>query len=395
MPISFAEGLESGGRLLIPFAGTGRFVGLVGEKVAPVRGEIDLAFTPGATEVSLFRLGLTCAGVEIGEGSTSTGQFGIRGVDGTGTLEPLEEGAWTLQVQFQGFQAYDALTRSMRRRFVPPDRFTAPMESLKGSLNGVLREDGEGVERSIHFSGSFRFDSLPGQELRWVHSFRMDLANNAIWPLFLAEDPAAQVEHQRRLKIRPVRLLDKCDDPAPTGAGVNAKAQFESAKHIWGKCCIKLEVLEPVERIDAALKTSGMPELVADSFKDPDENTVEVFFVDHPLDSFGGGATCSCGWNTAKIVLTEHSESNPNLLAHELGHVFAGLHPNQNSSTFFWKGDVKTVLQATLYSGQKNPDRNTLSNCGHAHNPALASISPHPCRLHPDERFLPAALQTK
>jgi hypothetical protein len=192
-------------------------------------------------------------------------------------------------------------------------------------------------------------------------------------------------DYQRRLKIRPVRFLNRPDDPAPTGA--NARAQFESAESIWGQCCIDLEVLPFVDRVAPDLKNSGKPQLVADSFSDPDENTIEIFFVNRPLTAFGGGATCSCGWNTAKIVLTENSQSNPNLLAHELGHVFAGAHPNSQNdpSGFFWVGDVNTVLQATLHAGQKNPDQNTLSNCRHTHNPALATITPDPCQLHPDE----------
>jgi hypothetical protein len=383
MPISIQEGLASGGRLLIPFSGIGGFVGLAGEQMASVRGEVDLAFTPGSTQVSLFRLSLTSAGAGIGEHGASTGHFGAHGIAGLGILEPQPGGTWALHLEYLGVQAYEELTRRIGRTYVPPDRFMAPMESLAGTLDGTLRETGDGTERNLAFSGSFRFDSLPGGQLGWVRSLRTTLADNPVWPLFQS-DYAPWAERRRRLKIRPVRLLDRCGDPAPTGT--DARRQIEAAQRIWGKCCIDLEVLEPVDRIEPDLKTSEEPELVMDSFKDSSENTVEVFFVDHPLPSYGGGATGSCGWNTASVVLTEHTDHNPNLLAHELGHVFAGVHPNPpTSSNFFWSGEGGTVLKATLHNNEANPDRNTLSNCLYAHNPALTTPSPQPCRLRPDE----------
>ena len=383
MPISFQEGLQGGGRLLIPFSGTCSFIGLAGERVTSVRGEVDLVFTPGAAEVSLFRLGLTSPGAEVGEQGASIGHFGLHGISGVGGLEQLELGAWRLHLDFVGVQAYEELTRRIGRTPVPPDRFMAPMEDLCGTLDGILRESGDGAERETVFSGSFRFDSAPGGQLGWVRGFHTTLANAPVWTLFRAES-AKQVERRRRLKLRPVRLLDRCDDPAPTGG--NAREQLEAAQCIWGKCCIDLEVLDPIYRVEPDLKNSNDPELVMDSYGDPDENTVEIFFVDNPLSSYGGGGTGSCGWNTASVVLTDHSEHNPNLLAHELGHVLAGTHPEDSSpSAFFWEGEAGTVLEATLYDHDANPDRNTLSNCCYAHNPALMTPSREPCQLRPDE----------
>lgn len=188
------------------------------------------------------------------------------------------------------------------------------------------------------------------------------------------------------MKIRPVRLLSRVGDPKPTGAGAKAQTQLEAAQRIWGKCCINLEILEPYCHVDPDLKISGDPELVVRALSDPDENTIEVFFVDHRLKKYGGGATLSCGCNTASVVLTEYSDYNDNLLAHELGHVFAGVHPNPPiPSTFFWEGDTDSVLEPILHINEANPDLNTLSNCRRADNPALTTVSPQLCRLHPDK----------
>ena len=383
MPTSFQEVTNFGGRLLIPFSEASIFVGLAGEEVTSVQGEVDLVVKPGSTEVSVFRLGLTSPGAAIGEEGASIGHFGLHGISGVGTLEQLDQGAWGLNLEFTGVQAYDALTRSVGRTYVPPDRFMAPMESVTGTLVGILRETGSGAERVIVFSGTLSVNSLPGGQLGWVRSLQTTLNDNPVWPM-LPADGKPLPERRRRLKIRPISLLDRPDDPAPTGQ--NAPSQFDAARYIWGKCCIDLEILDPVYRVDSDIKTSGEPEVVMDSYSDSNPNTIEVFFVDNRLPSYGGGATGSCGWNTASVVLTEHSDHNPNLLAHELGHVFAGVHPQPSSpSTFFWEGEVNTVLQATLRPNEPNLDRNTLSNCLHAHNPALTTPSPLPCRLKPDE----------
>lgn len=161
MPIPLEKGLESWGRMLIPFAGPSDFVGLIGERVATVRGEIDLAFIPGNTQVSLFRFGLTSAGIALGEGGAPTGHFGARGIAGLGTMKPLSSGTWALHLDFLGVQFYEELTRRAGRTYVPPDRFMAPMESFAGILDGVVSIADKGVETAIVFSG--RSALIPSQ----------------------------------------------------------------------------------------------------------------------------------------------------------------------------------------------------------------------------------------
>jgi hypothetical protein len=333
-----------------------------------------LALNSDLTRVTLSRLSLTSGGVKAGEGGESTGHLGVRSLIGQGGLK-LEDGSGKLFVGFEGLLSYDALTRRVGRQFVPPDRHVAPVQSLKGSLDGLLTVTGEGVRRQATFSGRLQFRCPFVGVLHLVRSFQLEMTDK-----FVEEAP---LEFRRLLKIRPVYFYARDDDPQPTGS--NAQAQFDAAQRIWSKCCIDLDVLTPERRVNRDLKVSPEAERVANSWDDPDKDTIEVFFVDNPLANYAGGAAFSCGWNQAKVVLTDDNECTPHLLAHELGHVLAGVHPLDTAVSIFWQGDIGTVMEGILQPCDPIPERNTENNCVRAHNPALESLIALPCRFTSDK----------
>lgn len=371
--------------MLISIHGIGEFISQFGETTAPVRGEIELTLPPGGGTLSVLRFGLIGRGTPASVEGEPTGQFGFSGPSGGGTLIPQGENRWSLSTEIASFFNYEALSREVGLERVGPDRFLAPTEPFVGTLSGVLIDVEQIGAQNAVFSGELLLNSLGEGALRWVHRLRVALTRQPVWLLASpAEAEAGAPTFRRLLRVRPVGLRAGRSDPLPTG--LHPETQFGEAKRIWGKCCIDLEVLATeVRDVEPSIKTSEDPEAVVNVFTDPDENTIEVFFVDNPLESFGGGAVCSCGWNTAKVVLTEHHGCNPHLLAHELGHVYAGIHPNASSlSTFFWEGEINTILEPALQDCQVNPDRNTLQNCLSARNPALISLPAVPCALRPD-----------
>src|SRR6185369_14133498 len=104
---------------------------------------------------------------------------------------------------------------------------------------------------------------------------------------------------------------------------------------------------------NAALRKSQDPIEIQRAFDDPAPDVIEVFLVDSELPN-GGGTTFNTGSSLAKVVITERSTGNPNLLAHEIGHVLGGLHPNSPPDPPNWIADEDTVLEPSGSPGQPN-----------------------------------------
>jgi hypothetical protein len=159
-----------------------------------------------------------------------------------------------------------------------------------------------------------------------------------------------------------------------------------AARKIWGKCCIDIvEILPPATIDDPDLKICGYPaDVIETKLYKPIQNVIPIFFVAADF-GLGGGYTDLDGSALAATVLTEYCEDNPNLLAHELGHVFDGDHPDADPKTTEndWIGDVCTVLKPTNSLSEKNPELNTLHNCEEAWNDAMTYTGY--CCMKPDE----------
>ena len=72
---------------------------------------------------------------------------------------------------------------------------------------------------------------------------------------------------------------------------------------------------------------------------------VPVAFV-QPLFARGGGRATDHGPQRAIVVVTEQSEGNNTLLAHELGHVLGGKEAGSPRTATYWVGESNTVMDA-------------------------------------------------
>jgi hypothetical protein len=72
----------------------------------------------------------------------------------------------------------------------------------------------------------------------------------------------------------------------------------------------------------------------------------------------GGGKAYNCGQAAAYIVLeADAADTNPYVLAHELGHVLGLGHPGEPGLTYLGS------LGSIMVPARPNPNINTLSNC--------------------------------
>lgn len=172
------------------------------------------------------------------------------------------------------------------------------------------------------------------------------------------------------------------------------ETQLEEAKRFWEGCCLKIES-EP-------LTILSLPELVAsrefssiynqalDHIADHSRvdwrlNAVEVFINNGPLAK-GGGTTFlyrNDDGALALVIMTDLAEQNSHLLAHELGHVLGGTHPNETPSprSGLWKGELNTVLEPSDSLSRLNPGFRPLGYCHQIRNKNIIEEAGGPCQL--------------
>jgi len=112
---------------------------------------------------------------------------------------------------------------------------------------------------------------------------------------------------------------------------------------------------------------------------DAEPDVVEVILVNNDLAAEGGGASFSCTTALARIVMSNGNNGNPNLLAHEIGHVLGGLHPGDSQEEGFWVPEVGTVLDPSRSSHVPNPERNPASSRRQVRCAALTSTGEECC----------------
>jgi len=307
------------------------------------------------------------------------GEISIRANKGTGLIQELESGSISIELNLEADILYDAIIEEIGFTTRRDDILLSPREKFNGNLQGDIEttESPEGVLRRKLSTGSLRIQSREdSQVLGLIQSVSLTLRDSAMNLIRKRgqQSSCPGLENvEKVLTIRPV-VFER--DGILTG--ISMADQFRIAQGLWGGCCVKLLVLEARvmtrKEIEDLGRTnnvdSGEVDGIARCFSDA-PGIVEVFFVAHDLASYGGGATLNGGMSQAKVVVTDQISGNPALLAHEVGHVFNGDHPNSTDPTF-WAADSGTVLTP----GHPNPELNSLSNCGRVDNPALVSGKP-------------------
>ncbi len=339
----------------------------------------DFSVWPMELESHRVQFDLTWFGMASKSISTTHGQTGrlsISGISGVGEFLPLPGGKWSLDMDFRADVLYDAIENVLGLEETDPGLFEPPTERFRGRLRASLaEEDGQADPRRpglIVLSSDLELSYIEGG-LGWISDIR--LPSSAIPPLAaLSQAPApscpmGRKSERRVLTLRPFAFRDGPNDALHSGTSWNG--QLNAAKAIWGSCCLQLES-EPLRFIDDAdLKDSSDPERIRQALPTgSDLAGIEVFLV-NGIPSDGGGSTSSPGHLQAKVVMTNRNSGNPNLLAHELGHVLAGRHPGASTVSPLWTADPGTVLDPSNSPSSPNPSRNTLNNCRRARNPAL------------------------
>ena len=102
----------------------------------------------------------------------------------------------------------------------------------------------------------------------------------------------------------------------------------------------------------------------------PRGNGVPVAFV-QPLFAKGGGETSDHGPQLAIVMVTEQSNGNETLLAHELGHVLGGKETGSPPTADYWVGEPRTVMEASGNVTIAAPAIVSAFMCEHARRFAL------------------------
>lgn len=362
--------------LLIPFRKTAKFV-LAGERVvtASVRGELCVRIDSSGAQ--LERLGLVAPALEANEGLTGHLSLGNDGAKSQLELV-LEPGRWNLNGGVTAALHYEALAEL---EFASEDdggadyQF-APRESFVGILESSLRlGDEEGGRQAVTIErGSLHlaYVEQPG-DLAKVRKIEVSLvgAQGYLLRPVLPGCPDSHVVLNRYLTVQPVGFVENLHDPHPTASAATLKIKVDTAREVWQQCCVELIFLPTHFVRCKKLKSSHLTGPIMRSFDHPDPGVIEIYFVDNPLYTHGGGEAFDCGSGNAKIVMSDSNQGNITLLAHELGHVLSGIHPCCPPSSGEWVATRNSVLEPTGNLKMPSPAENALQDCLAAKNDVL------------------------
>lgn len=383
--------------------------------------------------VRLVRLGLVSPGFTINP-EVSTGRISIGALRGAGEIRAS---ANYLQVtlEFDARVVYEEISRRQGFDEINEHLYATPQEIHTGKLEGWLtRVGGTNEEPQIVLTGGslqlqLKYEDKRGLVL--IKSVQAPIADRQLdvlpdmpgMPKYLDEDipslsdyeeedaggvafrftagapgvaegaedvdvaetepvvadagcPQSLLKRRRTLRVQPVKL-----SIGGVVTGATAAAQFEGARLIWRKACIDLDVLADLPPIPLpAAMTASDYEGIVSLFTSADVHAICVFFSSDQLLAKGGGVTTDGGTGLAKVVITDSVVNqageplNPNLLAHELGHVLHGLHPDDAPMNAWWNpigSDGRTIMSPTGDPAVRNRSKNTLHNCLNADNDAL------------------------
>lgn len=372
MSQDLAEQLYKGRSLLVKL---GNGAGGTGQPA--FRGDLAVSPMEGMDsqriQVDLAWFGMASRSIWTNHGET--GKLSISGLSGVGECTALGKGRWSLDVDLKADVLYDAIERTLGTEEVEPGLFESSTETFRGRLRASITEDPGDDSRNLAVKILFSDLELTYVEggLGWISKIQLPASTlpptAALSRPPVPGCPAGRNAGRRILRLKPFAFRDDPNDALHSGT--SWQGQLQAAKAIWGSCCLQVEA-EPLRFIDnPALKNSSNIDRIRRAVRlDADLEAIEVVLVNGVL-SDGGGSTSHPGHLQAQVVITNRNDGNPNLLAHELGHVLAGGHPAEPSDSKRWAADPDTVLQPSNSPNLPNPGRNTLNNCRQARNPAL------------------------
>ena len=413
------ETFETGDRFVLKINHPVDFQGEAESDSGHVVGEmelrIDYPMDQGAY-VSVTRLGASGVGAKFDD--FDMGMFGFYAVDGSGTVARQDD-LWHIDVDMQAETIYERLSLTYDIEQVNEDRFRSRRETFNAYVSGEAQflrspshDEGNAIS-SLHMElnyeaggfGNLRSIQLNLNDASFVRAFTYGLpgAGEEFVHHGMAEDgdPAddgfdaeegdeiEQSDTWRSIMIQPVHWQAHADDPDPTGGAIDE--QIRSADAIWNKACIGIKGFAPLTLTDSDLKTSSSAgalwRALADHYAAEGATwhpqTVILFVVSNDLSRTNGAYTIDEDTPLAKIVFSNDT-ANENLLAHEIGHILAGLHPSSGTPPDgFWFGEPRTVMDI-VSAGDNTPERNTFHNCSNVGGPLLRTILGMWCTLAPD-----------
>lgn len=346
--------------------------GEIGFRIVDVRGTY--------TEVELTRLSLFSSGITTQKGKT--GKISVSGLSGRGSLVRTGDQRWSLEARVTAQVLYRAVEKEKGFREVVKGLYMPDFETFEGVVRADLA-DPEGDGEMITTAGALDLRWVAGG-LNWVERLSIPLRNVVLsnWSAksstLAAADASKECPGTRRMRVQPYAFRNGNQQ---AHSGTSWDRQLQAAQKVWGGCCIQLDA-QPLILLDRpGLQTSGDVNEIRGSVAEDDEqpDVIEIFLVDNALASQGGGATFSSTTSLARVVISNDNAGNLNLLAHELGHVFGGLHPQDPPQIGFWVADAGTVLHPSGSSNSENPSLNSRGNCRRIRNAALVSTGAGCC----------------
>ncbi len=317
----------------------------------------------------------------VSPGTETTGKISVHRLLASGNLERISAG-WSFQGQVSASVFYRAIQRAVGFSIADVDLYFAPAETFDGFLTMQMTEaPGEGSLMGLRVSSGHL--ELHLREASRILGLLDELKINLAGQFFRAVLPVEKESGlRRRIRLRPVRFRESEGDTEPSGT--TWIDLFNKAKEVWGGCCIDLVKEEVRTPVVGQIKFSESSVRIAAEFKDDEPDIVEILFTAGKLAN-GGGSTFQAGWGTDIVVISDVvARQNEALLAHELGHVFRGEHPNVTKvKAGYWTGGNGTVLVDTSQTGGKNPTCNSKDNCLQACNPVLVETE-DPCWIAPN-----------
>ncbi len=328
------------------------------------RGELSLALALTDREekvgVSLCSLGIYSQSQVL----PRAGVLSFLGVGGKGILrEARARGRFRIEMELEArFLSTELISAGFRRS--GDVSLPKAEQKVSGQLSGLLRRGRKGF-RFVNGSLSFGDrEPLQGQ----VRRISVDLDDVRIAQ---ARPAGSTPGYQRRIRVQPIQL-----GGPPVAHRISD--QLARANSIWHKCCIKFIPRKKIVRPPILVNsTTDLYTIITAQLQSVPKDAIWMVFADHDT---GGLGHCWSPGHAHAATLVERTETDINILAHELSHALGGDHPN--SGTSLWKGERKSILD----TGPNLSPCNPASHCSNAivHSVLVETLN-KVCRPSPDQ----------